>query len=68
MIVMAELDGLAAPAPGLPARVRADAMSRGGPARVVTWDDPLPGASLSTQLSGLDYLQAIVDGRSPAPR
>jgi uncharacterized protein (TIGR00369 family) len=66
---MAELDGSGPPAPAavnegakldanLPAQERR---------RVVTWDDPLPGASLATQLSGLDYLQAIVDGRSPAP-
>lgn len=35
--------------------------------RVVTWEDPLAGAGLATQLSGLEYLQRIVDGRVPAP-
>ncbi len=35
--------------------------------RVVTWEDPLAGAALSTQLSGLEYLQSIVDGRVPPP-
>ena len=34
---------------------------------MVTWEDPLAGAALSTQLSGLDYLESIVDGRVPPP-
>ncbi len=35
--------------------------------RVVTWEDPLPGAALSVQLSGLEFLQSIVAGRVPPP-
>jgi uncharacterized protein (TIGR00369 family) len=35
--------------------------------RVVTWADPLPGAALSVQLSGLEFLQSIVAGRVPPP-
>jgi uncharacterized protein (TIGR00369 family) len=33
----------------------------------VTWDDPLAGAALSTQLSGLEYLQLIIDRQVPPP-
>ncbi len=33
----------------------------------MTWEDPLPGAELSTKLSGLEYLQSIVDGGASAP-
>jgi uncharacterized protein (TIGR00369 family) len=66
---MAELDGSGQPAArsgdegillegDLPAAERR---------RVVTWDDPFPGELLATQLSGLDFLRAIIDGRSPAP-
>jgi uncharacterized protein (TIGR00369 family) len=66
---MAELDGAGQPGAGTleeGARLDGDvpALER---RRVVTWDDPRPGASLSTQLSGLEYLQAIVAGRSPVP-
>jgi uncharacterized protein (TIGR00369 family) len=35
--------------------------------RNVTWEDPLVGAALSRDLSGLDYLQAIAEGRIPPP-
>ena len=66
---MAELDGLAAPAtraPGEGASPEGDG-PLAGRRRVVTWEDPRPGAELSTKLSGLDYLQSIVDGRAPAP-
>jgi uncharacterized protein (TIGR00369 family) len=35
--------------------------------RTITWEDPLVGAALATKLSGLDYLQAIADGRIPPP-
>jgi uncharacterized protein (TIGR00369 family) len=35
--------------------------------RVVTWDDPLAGAALSTQRSGLEFLQLIIDGQVPPP-
>jgi uncharacterized protein (TIGR00369 family) len=41
--------------------------SASGRRRVVTWDDPLAGATLSTQLSGLEYLQLIMDGQVPPP-
>jgi uncharacterized protein (TIGR00369 family) len=35
--------------------------------REVTWEDPLVGAALARDLSGLEYLQALADGRAPAP-
>jgi uncharacterized protein (TIGR00369 family) len=41
--------------------------SGSGRHRVVTWDDPLAGAALSTQLSGLEFLQRIIDAQVPAP-
>jgi hypothetical protein len=31
----------------------------------VTWDDPLVGAALAREMSGLDYLRAMRDGRTP---
>ena len=34
--------------------------------RTVTWTDPLVGAALARDLSGLEYLRAIADGRAPA--
>ena len=33
--------------------------------RVVTWTDPLVGAALARDLSGLEYLRAIAAGRIP---
>ncbi len=33
--------------------------------RVITWEDPLVGAALARDLSGLDYLRAIAEGRIP---
>jgi len=33
--------------------------------RVVTWQDPLVGAALARDLSGLEYLVAIAEGRIP---
>jgi uncharacterized protein (TIGR00369 family) len=36
--------------------------------REVTWEDPMAAAALALDLSGLDYLRAIADGRvSPPP-
>jgi len=35
--------------------------------REVTWDDPLVSAALALDMSGLDYLRAIADGRIPTP-
>jgi hypothetical protein len=35
--------------------------------REVTWDDPHLGAALAQQMSGLDYLRALRDGRIPRP-
>jgi uncharacterized protein (TIGR00369 family) len=34
--------------------------------REITWEDPLVGAALARDLSGLDYLRAIAGGRIPA--
>jgi uncharacterized protein (TIGR00369 family) len=35
--------------------------------RAVAWEDPLAGAVLATQLSGLDYLRRIAEGDVPPP-
>ena len=35
--------------------------------RNVSWEDPLVGAALALELSGLDYLRAIAEGRIPPP-
>lgn len=35
--------------------------------RLVAWDDPVGGAALSMKLSGLEFLQRIVDGQVPPP-
>jgi len=35
--------------------------------RVVTWEDPSVGAALARELTGLDYLHMIADGRIPPP-
>ena len=35
--------------------------------RTVTWHDPLRSASAGLSLPGLDYLQAMVEGRIPPP-
>ncbi len=35
--------------------------------RVVTWEDPLLAAGVSKQLSGLDFLRGIQQGRVPPP-
>jgi uncharacterized protein (TIGR00369 family) len=36
-------------------------------ALTVTWDDPLIGAAQVKDMTGLEFLQAIIDGRIPAP-
>ncbi len=33
--------------------------------KTITWVDPLPQAALARTMSGLDYLQAIIDGDIP---
>ena len=35
--------------------------------REVSWQDPMVGAALALDMSGLDYLQAIADGRIAPP-
>jgi acyl-coenzyme A thioesterase PaaI-like protein len=35
--------------------------------RVITWHDPAPTAALGASMSGLEYLQAMVDGLLPPP-
>lgn len=35
--------------------------------RVVTWEDPLPGAGAARDLAGIDYLSGILRGDYPAP-
>jgi uncharacterized protein (TIGR00369 family) len=51
--------GIAAVGPGSPA-----APDR---RREVTWEDPGVGAALARQMSGLDFLRGIAEGRIPAP-
>ena len=34
--------------------------------RDVTWDNPLVGAALARDMSGLEYLRGIAEGRIPA--
>jgi uncharacterized protein (TIGR00369 family) len=48
---------------------RADALpaTTAGRRREVTWDDPGVGAALALELTGLDYLRGIAEGRIPAP-
>ncbi|MHC5795720.1 PaaI family thioesterase [Lacisediminihabitans sp. FW035] len=35
--------------------------------RTVTWEDPLVGAALAKTMSGLEYIQGLIDGSVPAP-
>jgi uncharacterized protein (TIGR00369 family) len=35
--------------------------------RVVEWEDPLIGAELAKTMSGLEYIQAMIDGLVPPP-
>jgi uncharacterized protein (TIGR00369 family) len=35
--------------------------------RMVTWEDPMPGARLGQTMSGLEYLQAMTSGKIPPP-
>jgi uncharacterized protein (TIGR00369 family) len=35
--------------------------------REVAWQDPLVGAALSLEMSGLDYLRAVADGTADSP-
>jgi uncharacterized protein (TIGR00369 family) len=35
--------------------------------RTVAWDDPLVGAEAGRKMSGMEYLQAMIDGKFPRP-
>lgn len=35
--------------------------------RVVSWEDPLVGAELAKTMTGLEYIQALIDGSIPPP-
>jgi uncharacterized protein (TIGR00369 family) len=35
--------------------------------RTITWEDPMAGAKLGATMSGMDYLQAMLAGKIPAP-
>lgn len=35
--------------------------------RTITWEDPLPAVERAREMSGLEYLRAIQEGRIPAP-
>jgi uncharacterized protein (TIGR00369 family) len=52
--------------------VERNAVGHGSPAaprrrREVTWEDPGIGAALAREMTGLDYLRGIAEGRIPAP-
>jgi uncharacterized protein (TIGR00369 family) len=48
-------------------RLGATPLAASGRRREVTWEDPGVGAALALELSGLDYLRGIAEGRIPAP-
>jgi uncharacterized protein (TIGR00369 family) len=35
--------------------------------RTVTWEDPAPGLAKAAEMTGLEYIRAIFDGRLPPP-
>jgi uncharacterized protein (TIGR00369 family) len=35
--------------------------------RTVSWEDPAPGLAQGAQMSGLEYVRAVVEGRLPPP-
>ncbi|AJT42591.1 PaaI family thioesterase [Psychromicrobium lacuslunae] len=35
--------------------------------RTIEWQDPLIGANLAKTMSGLEYMQSMIDGKIPAP-
>jgi uncharacterized protein (TIGR00369 family) len=35
--------------------------------RIVSWQDPLVGAELAKTMTGLEYIQALIDGSIPPP-
>ena len=35
--------------------------------RTITWDDPLVSANIGRTMSGMEYLQAMLDGKIPRP-
>jgi uncharacterized protein (TIGR00369 family) len=35
--------------------------------RIVTWDDPMPGAAAAREMGGLPFLRAILAGEQPPP-
>lgn len=35
--------------------------------RSISWQDPLIGANLAKTMSGLEYIQSMIDGKTPAP-
>ena len=35
--------------------------------RTYSWEDPMTGAQAARSMSGLDYLQALIDGKFPRP-
>jgi uncharacterized protein (TIGR00369 family) len=40
---------------------------KAGRSRVVEWQDPLIGAELAKGMSGMEYIQALLDGSIPPP-
>ena len=35
--------------------------------RIVTWEDPIPGAAAAREMTGLPFLRAILAGEQPPP-
>lgn len=35
--------------------------------RIVTWDDPMIGANIARTLSGLEFMQQLIEGKIPPP-
>ncbi|HAM26553.1 MAG TPA: aromatic compound degradation protein PaaI [Microbacteriaceae bacterium] len=44
-----------------------DETPRADRSRTVTWEDPLIGAELAKTMTGLEYMQSLVDGSIPPP-
>ena len=38
-----------------------------GRTRTVSWEDPAPGAETARQMSGFEYLRAMMQGELPVP-
>src|SRR5918997_528042 len=64
----AHAEGRAAPEgpPALPG-ARGGVVGNTGRTRTVRWEDPAPGAEAAREMSGLEYLRAMMRGELPGP-